>query len=68
MKASQRFYESQDFNNIYIKINHSLIHNKKLESIKNRKNQFLYDKNKNTLSTEHTYSSPKKKGFFDLSI
>ena len=67
MKASQRFYESQDFNNLYIKINHSLVHQKKLELIKNRKNQFLEKLGYHTV-TETTYqSSPRKKGFFERS-
>lgn len=65
MKGKQRFYESYDLNNLYIRLNDSMVHKRNLDQIRNRKNQFSEIKEFNTISER--IGSPKRKGFFDLS-
>lgn len=65
MKTNQRVYESQDFNNVYLKVKHSLMHQKNLEKIKKRKNEYLDKEHLQTVT--NILESPKKKRLFEMS-
>jgi hypothetical protein len=68
MKLAQRVYESTDYNNVYLKTNHTVQHKKNLDEIKNRKPQF--EVNLFRKSEKEDPSSPAKspkKRYFDMS-
>ena len=62
MKLNQRFYESTEHNNIYIKSNQIVHHKKQLNFIKNRKNQYMRDAGR-TFSPSPT----RKSSHFEIS-
>ncbi len=65
MKTNQRVYESQDFNNIYLKVKHSMMHQKNLHKIKNRRNEYLDKEHLQTVT--NLLESPRKKRLFEMS-
>jgi hypothetical protein len=67
MRSSQQVYESQDFNNVYLKVKHSMIHQNNLDKIKHRKNTYLYNNLYNQTVKPQNSPCRKKKSQVDLS-